>query len=108
MIIELIIICCLVFGSMGVIILLQTNNSNSQVEVHSLWVEYCLSVQKQHEREKNNLIIALKSYTAEEFSSKIVQEGIETEEEQIQENNFQELDELALENPSEFDKAIGL
>lgn len=64
---------------------------------------------KQAEIDKYNLVTALKSYTAEDYSNGAVYPDTKPEEEQQEEETpFQDLDELALEDPEKFDKVIGL
>lgn len=87
----------------------QMNYCRKQIQYQEEhWIEYCNKLHTQHEREKNNLITALKSYTAQDFNANIILPDKEENIELKEEDEFQELDELAIQDPEKFDKIIGV
>lgn len=76
---------------------------------HKSQIEIVDKILKQNEIDKHNLITALKSYTAQDYSASAVYPDIKVEEPQKEEDDeFQELDELAEQDPEKFDKIIGV
>lgn len=92
-----------------IMLFLHCNYCRKQMQhLEDHWIDYCTKLHDQHEREKNNLITALKSYTAQDFNANLVLPDKKFEEPQKEDDEFQELDELAAQDPEKFDKAIGL
>ena len=69
------------------------------------WIDYSEKLFEQHEREKNNLITALKSHTADEYVQNLILPTVEEKEEK-QDDEYYTLEELANEDPDKFDKLI--
>lgn len=89
----------------GIIVLQEYCYQRQASELMSNFLRHLKEANVGFEREKSNLIMALKSHTADEFTSNMILPPQEKKEEE-KPDDVQDLFEFAEENPEEFDKKV--
>lgn len=90
-----------------IIIVIVASSIYREKTIHTFYSRIVKDIQKANEVDRYNLIAALKSMTTEDYTHAAVFPEIKSIAQPFEEkDDFQELEELAEENPKEFDNVI--